>query len=67
MGWHQPITAQVECRQLRNFIIHKWVRDRGVMAAALYQGHETVPLSVAVAQGPARTVRGAVENPPSLA
>ena len=34
----------LEARQLRNFMVHEYVRDPAVLAEALQRGHETVPL-----------------------
>jgi len=65
LGWLESGTAWIECRQLRNFMIHDYVRDMTVLAAALCKGHEAVPLLVATAQALARTVGGAVEHPPN--
>lgn len=38
--------AWVEARQLRNFMIHEYVRDPQRLASALNQGHAWVPLLV---------------------
>ncbi len=64
LGWLESGTAWIECRQLRNFMIHEHVRDMTVLAAALCKGHEAVPLLVATAKALARTVGVAVEHPP---
>ena len=34
----------MECRQLRNFMIHESVRDMAILAAALIKWHAAVPL-----------------------
>ena len=41
---------RIECRQLRNFMIHEYVRDMAVLASALSKGHLAVPLLDAAAQ-----------------
>ena len=56
LGWLASGAAWIECRQLRNFMIHEYVRDRTVLAAALSRGHEAVPLLVATAQALAEIV-----------
>lgn len=38
--------AWIEARQLRNFMIHEYVRDMTQLAAALNRGHAAVPLLV---------------------
>ena len=57
LGWLQSAAIWMECRQLRNFMIHEYVRDSVVLAAALCRGHETVPLLVTTAQALADVVR----------
>lgn len=42
--------AWLEARQLRNFMVHEYVRDAGVLARALQRGHEMVPLLLNAAQ-----------------
>lgn len=49
LGWIGSATEWVECRQLRNFMIHEYVRDMAVLAAALTRGHLAVPLLEAAA------------------
>ena len=49
----------IETRQLRNFMVHEYVRDPAVLAAALQRGHETVPLLLEAA----RAMAEAVEQP----
>jgi hypothetical protein len=46
----------VEARQLRNFMVHEYVRDPAVLAAALQRGHETVPLLLEAARAMADMV-----------
>ena len=65
LGWLESATAWIECRQLRNFMIHEYVRDMTVPAAALSKGHEAVPLLLATAQSLANTVSAAAKNTPS--
>lgn len=50
LGWIASTQAWIECRQLRNFMIHEYVRDMAVLAAALTRGHLSVPLLGASAQ-----------------
>ena len=50
LGWIRSATDWIECRQLRNFMIHEYVRDMTVLAAALSKGHVAVPLLDAAAQ-----------------
>ena len=58
LGWLASGTAWIECRQLRNFMIHEYVRDMTVLAAALCKGHQAVPLLVATAPALAEVVCG---------
>jgi hypothetical protein len=44
LGWIGSASDWIECRQLRNFMIHEYVRDMTVLAAALSKGHLAVPL-----------------------
>ena len=50
LGWVSSAATWIECRQLRNFMIHEYVRDMAVLAAALTKGHLAVPLLQASAQ-----------------
>lgn len=50
LGWVGSAAAWIECRQLRNFMIHEGVSDMTVLAAALTTGHQAVPLLEATAQ-----------------
>ena len=50
LGWIDSAADWIECRQLRNFMIHEYVRDMAVLAAALTRGHLAVPLLAAAAQ-----------------
>jgi uncharacterized protein with HEPN domain len=61
LGWIDSATEWVECRQLRNFMIHEYVRDMSTLAAALTRGHLAVPLLEASAQRLARQVLSARE------
>ncbi len=42
--WIESAADWIECRQLRNFMIHEYVRDMSVLAAALSRGHRAVLL-----------------------
>ena len=44
LGWVGSAADWLECRQLRNFMIHECVRDMALLAAALTKGHLAVPL-----------------------
>ena len=50
LGWIDSAADWIECRQLRNFMIHECVRDMAVLAAALTRGHLAVPLLETSAQ-----------------
>ena len=50
LGWIDSAADWIECRQLRNFMIHEYVRDMAVLAAALTRGHLAVPLLEASAK-----------------
>ena len=63
LGWIGSATDWIECRQLRNFMIHEYVRDMTVLAAALSKGHVAVPLLDAAAQ----TLAGLVQSAGSVA
>ena len=63
LGWIGSATDWIECRQLRNFMIHEYVRDMAVLAAALSKGHVAVPLLDATAQ----TLAGLVQSAGSAA
>lgn len=56
LGWVASAEAWIESRQLRNFMIHEYVRDVGQLAVALTKGHEAVPLLCDAAQGLAALV-----------
>lgn len=58
LGWMRSATTWIECLQLRNFMIHEYVRDMAVLAAALTKGHETVGLLETSAQALAGLVLG---------
>jgi hypothetical protein len=46
--------AWIEARQLRNFMIHEYVRDVSRLASALSQGHAAVPLLAEAASAMSR-------------
>jgi hypothetical protein len=46
--------AWIEARQLRNFMIHEYVRDTSRLASALNQGHAAVPLLAEAASAMSR-------------
>ena len=50
LGWIDSAADWIECRQLRNFMIHESVRDMAVLAVALTRGHLAVSLLAAAAQ-----------------
>ncbi len=50
LGWIGSAADWIECRQLRNFMIHEYVRDMALLAAALTKGHTAVPLLEASAR-----------------
>jgi len=50
LGWIDSAANWIECRQLRNFMIHEYVRDMAVLAAALTRGHLAVTQLEASAQ-----------------
>lgn len=50
LGWISSAAEWMECRQLRNFMIHEYVRDMAILAAALSKGHAAVPLLEASAR-----------------
>ena len=50
LGWLDSAVDWLECRQLRNFMIHEYVRDMALLAAALTKGHQAVPLLSTAAQ-----------------
>ena len=50
LGWINSAADWIECRQLRNFMIHESVRDMAVLAVALTRGHLAVSLLAAAAQ-----------------
>ncbi len=58
LGWVSSAAGWIECRQLRNFMIHEYVRDMAVLAAALTKGHLAVPLLEESAQTLAGLVLG---------
>lgn len=47
----------IETRQLRNFMVHEYIRDATLLATALQRGHDCVPLLT----GAARRMAAAVE------
>lgn len=49
LGWIASGSAWIECRQLRNFMIHEHLRDSVLLAAALTKGHEAVAMLAASA------------------
>jgi len=57
LGWIADAQAWFEARQLRNRMIHEYVRDPEVLAAALSAGHGAVGLLVVAA----RTLASLVE------
>ena len=57
LGWISDGQAWLDARQLRNRMIHEYVRDPDVLAAALSAGHAAVGLLV----GSARTLAALVE------
>ena len=59
LGWIRSATDWIECRQLPNFMIHEYVRDMIVLAAALSKGHLAVPMLDAAAQALAGLVLSA--------
>ena len=50
LGWVSSAADWIECSQLRNLMIHEYVRDMAVLASALSKGHLAVPLLDAAAQ-----------------
>ena len=50
LGWIASGSAWIECRQLRNFMIHEYVHDSTVLAAALTRGHQAVGMLTTSAQ-----------------
>ena len=50
LGWIASGSAWIECRQLRNFMVHEYVRDSTFLAAALTRGHEAVAMLTTSAQ-----------------
>lgn len=59
LGWIGSSADWIESRQLRNFMIHEYVRDMEVLAAALTKGHLAVPLLRASAQSLAGQIHAA--------
>ncbi len=49
LGWIVPAADWMASRQLRNFMIHEYVRDMALLASALTKGHQAVPLLIASA------------------
>ncbi len=49
LGWIGSAADWLESRQLRNFMIHEYVRDMALLASALTRGHLAVPLLDAAA------------------
>ena len=62
LGWIDSAADWIECRQLRNYMIHEYVRDMSVLAAALSRGHLAVPMLEASAQRLAAEVLSVVES-----
>ena len=58
LGWISDGQAWLDARQLRNRMIHEYVRDPDVLAAALSAGHAAVGLLVASADTLASVVEG---------
>lgn len=58
LTWIASGAAWIECRQLRNFMIHEYVRDSTLLASALTRGHEAVGMLTASAQNLAGLVLG---------
>ena len=56
LGWISAGESWIESRHLRNRMIHEYVRDPALLAAALSKGHEAVPMLVAAAQAMAAMV-----------
>ena len=63
LGWLSSAADWMECRQLRNFMIHEYVRDMAVLAAALSKGHLAVPLLAAAANMLAGLVLASLPGP----
>ena len=63
LGWIASADRWMECRQLRNFMIHEYVRNLNVLANALTQGHAAVPLLIAAADVLAGLVMAAAPAP----
>ena len=62
LGWIDSTAEWVECRQLRNFMIHEYVRDMAVLAAALTRGHLAVALLDTAEQRLAGQVFAAIDS-----
>lgn len=58
LGWISDGQAWLDARQLRNRMIHEYVRDPEVLASALSTGHAAVPLLVQSARTLASLVEG---------
>ena len=65
MGWVGSAATWIESRQLRNFMIHEYVRDMAVLAAGLTKGHLAVPLLDASTQMLASLVLGTAKTAPT--
>ncbi len=52
LGWLSSAATWLECRQLRNFMVHEYVRDMTVLADALTKG----PLAVEVLETSAQAL-----------
>lgn len=61
LGWLESAAQWLACRQLRNFMIHEYVRDMAKLADALQKGHLAVPLL----EDTARTLADMVLSPPA--
>ena len=59
LGWLSSSAEWLDSRQLRNFMIHEYVRDMTLLATALTRGHFAVPLLDATANSLASMVLSA--------
>jgi hypothetical protein len=50
LGWMVSASDWLECRRLRNFMIHEYMRDMQILASALTAAHAAVPMLVGAAQ-----------------
>jgi len=65
LGWVESAAEWLAARQLRNFMIHEYVRDMSVLANALHKGHLAVPLLEGTAKTLADLVLSETLNLPS--